>query len=94
MTIVRTFCKKKEKLLETIYRYLKLNTELESTIINKPPPAPAPAPPAAPAAPPLPLTLTPPAKTKINILWIGHQEKFKCISTNPHLCETELYGIL
>lgn len=81
---------KKKKMLETLYQYLKLNTEIGSAIISKPPPAP----PAAPAAPPLPLTLTPPAKTKINNLRIGHQEKFKYISTNQHLCETELYGIL
>ena len=80
----------KKKMLETLYQYLKLNTEIGSAIISKPPPAPPAVPPTAPAAPPLPLTLTPPAKTKINNLRIGHQKKFKYISKNPHLCETEL----
>ena len=77
MTIVTTFCKKKKTMLETLYQYLKLNTEIGSAIISKPPPAPPAVPPTAPAAPPLPLTLTPPAKTKINNLWIGLQKKFK-----------------
>jgi len=53
-----------KKLLETLYQYLKLNTEIGSAIISKPPPAPPAIPPATPAAPPLPLTPTPPAKTK------------------------------